>query len=589
MIIKGKQAGNVRFWSQHLLRDDTNERAEIMEISGLLSDNLPDALCEMQAIAVQSRSQGNFMYSANINPQANEQLTPEQWQQAVDTLEKNLGLEGHQRVVVEHEKFGRVHRHVIWNRVDVDTLRVADIGGNYRIHEKTARELESRFDLTPTPTPENGQFREAAKELWEVIKEKTSGITREQVSLDLTTAWNQSENGKTFKAAIEEKGYILAQGDRRDFVAVDQAGKPHNVARRIEGVKIDDVRERFTDLDRDSLPTVKEATAQQREIYPTPEAVKTAKEEAAQRRLEEWQRSRPLSKVEEKISGLYNHAENPRTFAASLFQEGITIARVDAKGITQLEREFSDKVRWVDEDQSKAIYKPPKLQEGELVAIDKFNNVRKLNPYRLDMQGIEQALGDKVSSMSSARDFIAKDRAAEKKQNQELIDKKIETKRIKEHEGNHARELRQENKKAENSFIGKAAENPIGATVAAAKSIANEGVKGLSVIGANGVINGLADFVCGLLAGGSQNTPPTPPNQIDQIKAQRKAIAALENIHDSMERGEGLNASDIQNLTPTHLKNIQLKGDDYLRQLAESIERESYLRHMQGIERERER
>ena len=127
-------------------------RAEVKEISGLLAEDLPTALREMQALAAQSRSHGNFMYQANLNPQGDEQLTPEQWKEAVDTLEKNLGLEGHQRIVVEHEKGGRTHQHVVWNRVDVETLRVADMGGNYRVHTATARELESRFDLTPTPT-----------------------------------------------------------------------------------------------------------------------------------------------------------------------------------------------------------------------------------------------------------------------------------------------------------------------------------------------------------------------------------------------------------------------------------------------------
>src|ERR1700733_6676131 len=114
VIINGGAAGNTGFWSNHLQRVDTNDRAEVMEISGLLATNLPTALREMEAIAAQSRSGGNFMYQANINPGADERLTPAQWKEAVDTLENHLGLSGHQRVVVEHEKEGRVHRHVIW-------------------------------------------------------------------------------------------------------------------------------------------------------------------------------------------------------------------------------------------------------------------------------------------------------------------------------------------------------------------------------------------------------------------------------------------------------------------------------------------
>ena len=139
MIIKGGAAGNIAFWGHHLMRDDTNETARLVEVSGLIADNLPAALREMQAIGRQSRSRGNFLYQANINPPADADLTDEQWRQAVERLERNLKLEGHQRAIVEHIKHGRRHYHVVWNRVDIDTLKVVDIKGNYAVHVQTAR------------------------------------------------------------------------------------------------------------------------------------------------------------------------------------------------------------------------------------------------------------------------------------------------------------------------------------------------------------------------------------------------------------------------------------------------------------------
>ncbi len=65
MIINGNPAGNTRFWGDHLLRDDTNARAEVVEIAGLLAKDLPTALREMAAVGAQSRSHGNFLYQAN--------------------------------------------------------------------------------------------------------------------------------------------------------------------------------------------------------------------------------------------------------------------------------------------------------------------------------------------------------------------------------------------------------------------------------------------------------------------------------------------------------------------------------------------
>ena len=76
MIIKGNPAGNVGCGATPL-RDDTNDRAEVVEISGLLAEDLPTALREMEAIAAGSRSHGNFMYQANISPREDEQVDAE--------------------------------------------------------------------------------------------------------------------------------------------------------------------------------------------------------------------------------------------------------------------------------------------------------------------------------------------------------------------------------------------------------------------------------------------------------------------------------------------------------------------------------
>jgi hypothetical protein len=261
----GNPAGSVGFWSKHLLNDEKNERVEVKEIAGLLAQDLPSALREMQGVAAGSRSHGNFMYQANINPRDDEHLTPEQWMEAVDTLEKNLGLEGHQRVAVEHEKNGRQHYHVIWNRVDVDTMRVVDMGGNYPTHERTARELELRFGLTLTPSSD--REHQPAWELWEARAAERSGIQPKDIKAELTDIWQRTDNGQAFTAAIEERGYVLAQGDRRDFVVVDRVGDAHSLARRLDGVNTRQVREKIADIDRDALPFVEEARETQRERH----------------------------------------------------------------------------------------------------------------------------------------------------------------------------------------------------------------------------------------------------------------------------------------------------------------------------------
>jgi hypothetical protein len=268
MIIRGGPVGNVKWWSDHLQRDDTNEKVEVREIRGLTADNLQDALWEMKWVAAGSRSQGNFMYQANINPYDHEHLTDEQWAQAVDTLEKNLGLEGHQRVVVEHVKEGRQHFHIMWNRVDVDTMRVVDARGNWKIHEATQAELEAAFDLTPTPA--KNPDRAPAAELWELRAAARTGIDRDEVRNELTALWRASDSGQAFKAAIEERGYVLARGDKADFCVVDHAGNAPNLVRRLDGVRTAEMRAQMADVDREKLPSVAAARQAQQERFPDP-------------------------------------------------------------------------------------------------------------------------------------------------------------------------------------------------------------------------------------------------------------------------------------------------------------------------------
>src|SRR5205807_1511382 len=101
---------------------------------------------EMRALSEGTRCD-NYFYQANINPRADEHLTPAQWHDAVETLGRNLGLEGQPYFVIEHEKEGRVHRHVVWSRIDQEKQVAISDSLTARIHEQTARQLEVKYDL----------------------------------------------------------------------------------------------------------------------------------------------------------------------------------------------------------------------------------------------------------------------------------------------------------------------------------------------------------------------------------------------------------------------------------------------------------
>jgi hypothetical protein len=264
---------------------------------------------------------------------------------------------------------------------------------------------------------------------------------------------------------------------------------------------------------------------------------------------------------------------------ASLYREGITIARVDAEGRAQIEQEFKERVaEFATAEQGQLVHQPPKLAEGELVALDKFANVHKLNPYKLDLHRVEQALGQNLPNMGAARDFIKGDRAEERAASnaawQDKIDARGEAKREREETAQAAWSMDRDAELARVTDSGKPKEKDSGLKV---------------VNGLTGAAEGLTSFVCNFLDGGSGKPPPSPKalDTFEQIKVQRKALAALENIRESMEKGEGLSASDVQHLTPSHLENIKLRGDEALRQIIDSMERGRQLGQDYGRARER--
>ena len=270
MVIKGKSVAGAKRLALHLGRKDTNERRnETIELRDVAAPELAGALREMEAVAKGCPNCKKPFYHASINTPSNERLSSEQRLQAIDRLEKELGLGGQPRVVVVHEKKdGREHCHVVWSRIRLDDMRTIHDGHNFRKHELVARDLEREFghervqgahierDGQPRPprTPSHKEHQQGER----------TGIKPKEAREHLTLLWRTTGSGHTFADALQKSGWILARGDRRDFVALDPQGGTHSLARRIEGAKAADVRARFADLDPRRLPSVAEARETQR-------------------------------------------------------------------------------------------------------------------------------------------------------------------------------------------------------------------------------------------------------------------------------------------------------------------------------------
>jgi hypothetical protein len=284
VIIQGKSKQNRKWATKHLLNDKDNDSVRVVEFRGVANENLEAALLDMEAMA-KGTNCTNYFYLASLNPRPEERLTDEQWKQAADILERHLGFEGQPRAIVEHNKEGRVHRHVAWSRIDADTMTALSDSLTYRKHEAAAREIETELGLKPVGSVlvkdrDVSRPERHAKD-FETFRGSRTGLSPEQVQEEVTALWFKSDSGASFRAALEGQGYILCRGDRRDFCIVDPAGDVHSLARRISGVRAAELRERMVDIDKAILPSVEQASAQANAWGESESAAARAVQEAA--------------------------------------------------------------------------------------------------------------------------------------------------------------------------------------------------------------------------------------------------------------------------------------------------------------------
>jgi relaxase-like protein len=257
MIIKAKERGDGRQLGLYLLRD-TNEHVEVHELRGFVSDDLPMALQEVDAIGRCTKAQ-NYFFSASFNPPPNEKVSTDQFMKAIEAVEKKTGLDGQPRAVVFHEKDGRLHCHTVWSRIDAENMRAIHLS-HYRLKLKdVAREqfLENGWKLPKgyisyrERDPANYTYAE-----WQ--RAKRSGIDGKALKGMFQELWAASDSGRAFTAALKSRGYTVARGDNNRIVAVDYRGEVYAIARQTRQ-KAKDVRSRIGD--EKLLPSVDEAKA----------------------------------------------------------------------------------------------------------------------------------------------------------------------------------------------------------------------------------------------------------------------------------------------------------------------------------------
>jgi hypothetical protein len=274
MILQGNIRANGANLARHLMNDRQpdpeashqpaqigNEQVELAELRGFVRKDLAGAFAQIEGIAAGTRCT-KPLYSLSINP--SQPMTRDEYGHAVDRIEQKLGLTDQPRAVVFHVKNGREHCHVVWSRIDHEKMQARHMEFDHQKLREVARELVREFGH---PMPKHlgedrgtDRFKDGFKQatLASLSQEARSGISPEERRAAVTEAYQQSDSAGAFRAALGERGYTLAQGDKC-LVVVDRAGEIHRLSRQIEGAKAKEIEGKLALKSLPDLLTVSQA------------------------------------------------------------------------------------------------------------------------------------------------------------------------------------------------------------------------------------------------------------------------------------------------------------------------------------------
>ncbi|MEA3013355.1 MAG: hypothetical protein QOD42_1900 [Sphingomonadales bacterium] len=240
MILKGSQRAGANQLSAHLLNSFDNEHVRVHDLRGFAADDLHGALAEAFAVSKGTKCK-QFMFSLSLNPPKGVGVGEAEFEKAADAAERALGLDGHARAIVFHEKEGRIHAHVVWSRIDAATMRAVNLPHFKRKLTALSRELFLEHGWTLPDGLRAGRGKSLLNfTLAEWQQAKRLGRDPREIKDVFRDAWEKSDSLKALGNALAERGYFLAHGNR-GFVAVDTDGEIYALA-KWAGVKVREAR-----------------------------------------------------------------------------------------------------------------------------------------------------------------------------------------------------------------------------------------------------------------------------------------------------------------------------------------------------------
>lgn len=270
MIVKQHSARSFAAVSDYLLHDKqaaSDERVEWTHADNLFFTALArDAAAEMQrtfedapalkreaGLSPAGRPVRNPAFHLSLSWARDEHPSQEQMLGAARDALGKLGLEKHQALLVCHNDEPHPHVHVLVSRIDPETGRANNLSRSKRKLQAWALAYEQQ----------QGKVR--CKQREENARKLERGEKPRYDDPVIRGAWDRSDTGKAFQAALAARGYTLAQGHRR-IVVVDREGKAINPARALHGVRAAQIKARLSDLDTSALPRAEDVRKEREQV-----------------------------------------------------------------------------------------------------------------------------------------------------------------------------------------------------------------------------------------------------------------------------------------------------------------------------------
>lgn len=245
MILIGSQRSGGLKLAAHLMNAPDNDHVEVHELRGFTADDLHGAFQEAEAIAKGTKCQ-QYLFSLSLSPPEAEKVSVADFEKAISQAEDRLGLTGQSRAIVFHEKECRRHAHVVWSRI-IDQMKAINLPFyKTRLNEVFKDLFLEHGWRMPDGYRDRKQRDPRNFTLAECQQAKRHGKDAREIKRTFQEAWSVSDTKDAFAHALEEKGYVLARGDRRGFVAVDVHGEIYAIP-KWTGPKTNQVKEKLGD------------------------------------------------------------------------------------------------------------------------------------------------------------------------------------------------------------------------------------------------------------------------------------------------------------------------------------------------------